>query len=669
MDEVDIPLHDLPGIATHLAPEEPLHDAHDVSSMLSPGPNLNISDEVMSVPLFNEQSMSHTALEDSLGEPMLSDFRVDGYPMTSASALDTDDNTSTTYSDLESDPFPMSSASSSLRWDDRNTHLNNQVSQYLRPDALEKTPVPPPPLAALGVEVLSPPPLQKVVPDSDLSLAKLIAKPQNFIPPTAPLTAPVTVKIEPVDKRAGPAAALLEATKLAASAVTPSQRAAAERKENERLMKAAKQQKPTVNLMGVAPDVTRKRKEPTTEEDRREMKKQQRLMRNRISAQLSRERKKAYVSSLEAQMQELVAGNKQLAAKVEELMAENSTLKKRLGESPSSSPPNSPLYSTVSAEDDNSAPPAKRPRSNKRYAARTTLVAFALVFSFGVFYHMIGLDVTKEGVSLSHLLAENPDIPQTVFRGRVLNGLGDTKELASGDENAVSTIVLPSKATTDSSVESKQQPMKQSVKVLNQAHLQTLSKKLQQKLQDDGFELPQLTAEGTSMGSSAGVTRIHINSDASAEDQAIAVDIYQRNQHIVQDQLKQAMEMYKKMLLQTNSSNLDDINVPSSIMFCPSAIHIQPRLLKTVVTNSNSNSTTVDFASPMLDDSLPSTNPKAKDSLDPTKMLVWVPSNSIAADWGNLFSLDETEPGDKPSGVTEINVKVIGVRPLMEPKA
>lgn len=60
----------------------------------------------------------------------------------------------------------------------------------------------------------------------------------------------------------------------------------------------------------------------------REHKKMKRLLRNRVSAQQARERKKAYLSELEVRIKELEQKNAELEEKVSTLQQENSMLRK-----------------------------------------------------------------------------------------------------------------------------------------------------------------------------------------------------------------------------------------------------------------------------------------------------------------------------------------------------
>merc|ERR1719421_776485 len=62
----------------------------------------------------------------------------------------------------------------------------------------------------------------------------------------------------------------------------------------------------------------------------KDSKKQRRLIRNRMSAQLHRERKKAYLDKLEAQLKERTAECEALKAQVAHLTSENASLRGQL---------------------------------------------------------------------------------------------------------------------------------------------------------------------------------------------------------------------------------------------------------------------------------------------------------------------------------------------------
>jgi len=236
-------------------------------------------------------------------------------------------------------------------------------------------------------------------------------------------------------------------------------------------------------------------------------------MRNRVSAQLSRERKKAYVGQLEARLTRLDETNRQLVDRMNEILAENSTLRARLAaldpsseNSSISSPPHSPTrihYSPMSpfehvSSDDEVRPAKKSKASNSSSGAgankRFGLVAFALVFSFGVFYHMVGLDMQSNTYA--------PEVPSSpTMRGRVLHSLENAPALditidnekeasvtSSGSQSTVTAMDIVRVPTptisglNGESMEESKQTEKKSIKVLNQIQMLALSKKLQQKL-------------------------------------------------------------------------------------------------------------------------------------------------------------------------------------------
>ena len=187
------------------------------------------------------------------------------------------------------------------------------------------------------------------------------------------------------------------------------------------------------------------------------------------------------------------------------------------------------------------------------------------------------------------------------------------------------------------------------------------------------------------------LTRISINTDQDdVADTAAAVDLYKRNQNAVHDHLMQAMDMYKKMLLQTNGTDLTKL--PQSIMFCPSAVHFYPRVLaKTagiVASNNNTLDVSIDGALPPLE----RVNAEAP-GFDPSRMLIWVPSSAISAEFAEQFVDNHTvtryvrglrcllllhrgadlaavifvthrESQAAPAGVSEMTVQVMNFRPV-----
>jgi len=69
---------------------------------------------------------------------------------------------------------------------------------------------------------------------------------------------------------------------------------------------------------------------PLTEEEERQLKRQRRLIKNRESAQLSRQRKRMFIEELESQVSGLQADNRDLVKQVASLTSENQALKDEL---------------------------------------------------------------------------------------------------------------------------------------------------------------------------------------------------------------------------------------------------------------------------------------------------------------------------------------------------
>lgn len=74
----------------------------------------------------------------------------------------------------------------------------------------------------------------------------------------------------------------------------------------------------------------REKEQPKKVEEKEDPKKQQRLIKNRESAQASRERKKIYLKDLEKTVDSLQSSNKELSTKINSLEEENNRLKEQL---------------------------------------------------------------------------------------------------------------------------------------------------------------------------------------------------------------------------------------------------------------------------------------------------------------------------------------------------
>jgi hypothetical protein len=118
------------------------------------------------------------------------------------------------------------------------------------------------------------------------------------------------------------------------------------------------------------------------------------------------------------------------------------------------------------------------------------------------------------------------------------------------------------------------------------------------------------------------IASIENEDDEEEQGRELAVDIYQHNQHNIHQSLMDAMNMYKKMLQQSNSSLAD---TTASIMFCPSAIHIEPRMLSKRQSDSK-----VLVSRTQSDDE--------EETFDPRNMIVWVPSKALLPTWGASFN-------------------------------
>jgi hypothetical protein len=367
-----------------------------------------------------------------------------------------------------------------------------------------------------------------------------------------------------------------------------------------------------------------------TEEQRREMKRQMRLMRNRLSAQQSRERKKQHVMLLENKMQAIQDSNKQLQQKIHELMEENAALRRKLEvlsddgnssvEDGSSSPKRHKL---------NSSSPSPTPHS-----VRSGAMLFALVFSFGILYSLTGLDLGRLYVGRSSMPSTQlaTHMPMQHI-GRVLQSVSDSNSYDDDDSGKFDD------STDSPPLPLSYEPSSSSVKRLS-------------------VRVPASSSSQALQARPSTAVKIHNRHDTE-DAAALAVDLYQKKQNSIHQSLLEAMEMYKKMLIQSNHTLSDG----ASIMFCPSAIHIEPRMFG----KSESGSVVVRS----VNGSLPESSPQKE--FDPSKLLVWIPSNSISQTWGGF--LNETHAARKAqpqakgrlSGVTELRVKVTDVRPILEP--
>lgn len=145
-----------------------------------------------------------------------------------------------------------------------------------------------------------------------------------------------------------------------------------------------------------------KPRDQMTPEELSQHKHKQRLLRNRHSAQLSRERKKVYLKNLESEVHSLRTENSELRCQVEDLTAENTRLLEELGRSTGRTEKNTLRRRTGS-------PSPKAPLQN------TGLVLFALVFSLGVFCNLSGVPMSNSTspalLSNQGRVVSDPSIP------------------------------------------------------------------------------------------------------------------------------------------------------------------------------------------------------------------------------------------------------------------
>eukprot|EP00457_Paulinella_chromatophora_P001833 gb/GEZN01001835.1/.p1 GENE.gb/GEZN01001835.1/~~gb/GEZN01001835.1/.p1 ORF type:complete len:572 (+),score=88.78 gb/GEZN01001835.1/:642-2357(+) len=154
-------------------------------------------------------------------------------------------------------------------------------------------------------------------------------------------------------------------------------------KSKSRQKKRGSQQQPKV----ASPEEKRN----MTNDELVEWKKDQRLKRNRASAQLSRERRKKYVTQLEGRVEELTKAYSTLSKQMQAVKSENKRLRQRLGLSSNEDPlsPISACSSTQSPEEDDTASSCGE-RSPKR-SRPNTMTFFAFALCFGFIFSWLGL--------------------------------------------------------------------------------------------------------------------------------------------------------------------------------------------------------------------------------------------------------------------------------------
>jgi bZIP transcription factor len=396
-----------------------------------------------------------------------------------------------------------------------------------------------------------------------------------------------------------------------------------------------------------------------SEDEKKDIKRRQRLLRNRISAQLSRERKRDYLQQLKKQLSDLMDQNRTLSSQVQDLSSENASLQQRVKTLEKLSEADMPLCGSASAcapepptfgAYANLSPDGPNPRPKKRakvepssestvssamrFPARAGMVLFALVFSFGVLYNVVGIDYTDvQNAQVVKVLQnrELTSIDAPVFHGRMLQAVNKQREFDAEMEDAASkkfsatgngstalvtmlaeqekalavvpkwandAAVAASESTVASTV-AKQPDMNGSPTietgaahtaaskqlVVSPDQLRLLSQRLQATLTTGNGTVTSGVAPPPSARSSdekgplsaaaasvrSRLANVIVNGDPNFHQDALQV--YNKNIAEIQHQFTWALEQYKQDLLRTNRSMESR---PSSILFCPSAMYVTP---------------------------------------------------------------------------------------------
>jgi len=457
--------------------------------------------------------------------------------------------------------------------------------------------------------------------------------------------------------------------------------------KEDRAAKGATKEKARKRKQRVAQTKSEPKKDMSAEE-MNELKRQQRLMRNRQSAQLSRERKKRYLKQLEDQIKDLTDTNVSLTQQVMKLNLENSSLKERctnlearirgttvsspLNHSPdsmtyASSPsspeavyPLSPLETTAESNKSRSPHKFRKIDPSQRGSPtkmRTGIMLFALVLSFGIFYSLSGLNLNSPTT--------------TVYRSRVL--MEETR--ASG---SISSHIIEKKTAELPS---------------------TIPIAIAQNEEKKVMSLPSpdmvMTEQQAEMKDNTAVVSMH-----SLAERKSLVPAMLTNEHAVAPYEEPASSeptnttdydvflAFKKILL---SSNLT-LDTASTYLFCPSALQIQPHLFpgrpalaasKGITENDDSELEITKtrrnkrlrklteygdgYSKRTRSDDFTSngtSNGTTEPSPSRPRLNLWLPTSSLLSDWIQQFQRDNVNP-KRLSGLSEVTCEISDVRPVL----
>lgn len=141
---------------------------------------------------------------------------------------------------------------------------------------------------------------------------------------------------------------------------------------------------------------------PLTPEEEKQLKRQRRLIKNRESAQLSRQKKKQYVENLEKQVKTLSSENSNLKTQVNHLSSRNQQLEEQVAN-----------LQTYIQQQQQLAKAGSSKIFNKNSTAAAGLCMFVILFSFGLIF---------SGTPGSPNSVDFPTTVPSVYTGRTLSG-------------------------------------------------------------------------------------------------------------------------------------------------------------------------------------------------------------------------------------------------------